>query len=258
MRRYLRSRTAKRLLKLSKEIAKSSKFQEELCRMKQNYPYPDECLKERSIENINKLNTYTREWDKFCAKWNVDSGWLRMFNKVVVNRPFKILLRPELRLITKENFQKEKLNYEKVLPVLIKTGYILKDGLFTMKSLRLGSDFKRHFPRYSKSQFQKIEKILTQSCKSVPYIEPVGPHTEQEYRDMEPFITLHSYNAWGAPSTRSGRKRVVDRNRTIRDEYKNRRKKHEKPDDLIDELSRRHHLSFETIKHVVQNKKFDR
>jgi hypothetical protein len=258
VRRHSRTRTTQRLLKLSKEIAKKPQFQEELRQLKQNYPYPDECLKEKSVENINKLNTYIKEWDKFCKRWNVDSTWLRMFNKVVINRSFKILLRPKLEPITKDQFQREKLDFDRILPVLIKTGYVSNDMIFTMKSLRLDNKFKRHFPKYTKSQFCKIEEILKGSYKSIPSVEPTGPHTEQEYRDMEPLCTLHSYNRWGNPPIRSGRKKVFDRNCAMHKEYKKRRKKSENADDLINKLANQYQLSYETIRYIVLSKKFDR
>ncbi len=256
--RYRRTRTAKRLARLSKETEENPKFQEEFGRLKQNYPYPDECLEQPSLENFEKLNNYTKAWDNFCKKWNVDSGWLRMLNKVMVNRPFKIMLRSELKPITKDKFQGKKLNFDKILPVLIKTGYVSKDMIFTKKSLRLDNEFKRRFPKYTKLQFRKIEEILKESCKSIPSIEATGPHTEQEFRDMEPLYTQHSYNAWGNPPVRSGRKNNLDRNCAIREEYKKCRKKHENAVELIVELSNQYNLSTETIKYIVRSKKFDR
>ena len=258
IRRYRGTRTAHRLAKLNKEIQGNHQFQKELRQLRQGYPYPDECLKQPTPGNIAKLNNYTKAWDSFGKKWNIDSGWLRMFNKVVVKRPFEISLQPVLQPITKDQFQKEKLNFDKILPVLIKTGYVSKDMFFTKKSLRLDNKFKRHFPRYTESQFRKIEDILKRSCKSTPSIEAIGPHTEQEFRDMEPLYTLHSYNIWGNPPVRSGRKNDLNRNRAIREEYKRRRKKRESARDLLIELSKRHGLSTERINYIVQSKKFDR
>lgn len=258
IRRYRGTRTARRLAKLNKEIEGNPQFQEELRQLRQNYPYPDECLKQPTPGNIAKLNNCTTAWDSFCKKWNVDPGWLRMLNKVVVKRPFEISLRPVLEPITKDQFQKEKLNFDKILPVLIKTGYVSKDMFFTMKSLRLDNKFKKHFPRYTKSQFREIEDILKRSCKSIPSIEAIGSHTEQEFRDMEPLYTLHSYDRWGRPPVRSGRKNALNRNRAIREEYKKRRKKLESARELLIELSARYGLSTERISSIVQSKKFDR
>lgn len=111
IRRYRRTRTAQRLVRLSKEIQENPQFQDELRQLKQKFPYPDEYLKQPNPENIAKLNNYTKTWDNFCEKWNIDSLWLRMFNKVVVNRSFKILLHPKLQPITKDQFQREGLDF---------------------------------------------------------------------------------------------------------------------------------------------------
>jgi len=86
-----------------------------------------------------------------------------------------------------------------------------------------------------------------------PVVSPLCPHTEQECKDYGPIITLNTAHCLGKPSITQGRKRRTEFYREIKSEYKKRKKK-EKSEPLMNDLAKKHDLSYSRIYQIIYNK----
>ena len=206
----------RRMCKLTDQIRQNPQFQERLQLLKRTFPF------QYSQGNVNP---HRKEWMTFCDKEGVSLLMLEMFDVVEARKPYMIDEELIFYPIEKKQFQRLRLNFESIIPRLIKAGYLTRDFVPVLsKQLSIVlKDFQKIFPDHSNDQMEKILGILANNYISRPQIKVLAPITGREHADLWHLRQLSNDPFLGKVLQRSGRpanSHIHKRNREIRAKYK--------------------------------------
>ncbi len=196
--RFMRSKTYKKLSHLSKKLKNNPQFQKKLEELNKKYPLPT--TEENYLEYIDrvekearakgeKIIVFFKEWHDFCDQWGIDYLSLKM------------------------------------------------GGVRVKSPIRVGT--------------------RNEHGKDLPFIEGVAPHTGQEYRDYEPLYRLITNHKLGKAQVIRGRSSNLSRDKKIKKEFKSRRNKGEKTEELVTDLTNKYGLSADRIYRIAYSRKND-
>ncbi len=289
-RHYPKTRSAQLYNKDQKKIKNDPAFKKAFQQFKKKYPHPpapptvEEYYQQAWEGKDIKINTYHRDMNELCKRFDVDPRWLG-FGKVFVTKPIGIVFRRVPAPISREKFLEKKLDLDQILPVLIKQGYVKEysdgdyrvvedflNGPGIIKSWDdkknhctyasgLDDEFKSLFPDFSKEKFWEIESILYQSFKPVVCLEASRAFSQYQYKDMELQFFAYCTSNFGKVPSGGGRPPKGNLDRKIRDcqikkEYQKQNKEGEyNKRQIIYDLSRKYKLATRTIQDILRSHK---
>lgn len=100
-------------------------------------------------------------------------------------------------------------------------------------------------------------KLSTDGGNSPSVTQISREATAQDSLAFIPLQTLLKNRYLGKATITQGRKEDVKRNKAMRKEFVTRRKKGNKPNDIIDNLSDKYQIGYERVQGIVRSKKYD-